>query len=108
MSKNVAGARAFLSGYGKSYSQLDAEGRERLARWYGIHSAADIEGPAKRLTVRRQAEAEHLSKMERQRMRKAPKKRAKKAPVKKVRAHEIVDAACKNRHLPSFLRKRYY
>lgn len=28
-------------------------------------------------------------------------------PVKKIRAHQIVDAACKNKHLPAFLRRRY-
>ena len=27
--------------------------------------------------------------------------------VKPVRAHQLVDAACKNKHLPAFLRKRY-
>ncbi len=38
---------------------------------------------------------------------KKQKRMSKAPPVKKVRAHQIVDAACKNRHLPAFLRKRY-
>lgn len=93
MSKNVAGARAFLSGYGKSYSQLSADDRDRLARWYGITSASDLERSTKQ-----------------KRMSKAPEKqkRMSKAPAaKKVKAHELVDRACKNKHLPAFLRKRY-
>ena len=28
-------------------------------------------------------------------------------PVKKIKAHQIVDAACRNKHLPAWLKRRY-
>ena len=90
---DVKGARAFLSGYGKSYSQLSAEDRDRMKRWYGVSSAADLErAPQKRMSKA-----------------KPPQKRMSKAkpPQKHVKARELVDRACRNKHLPAFLRKRY-